>query len=151
MRKFWKKYHKWVGLVFSFFIVAFCVSGIILNHRTVFTSCDISRSWMPHGYHYEHWNNGIVRGTRPIGDKVLCYGNAGVWQTDSCFSHFVDYNRGIKDGADNRKISNIVELPDGSVWTAGLYDLYRLEGDEWKIWAVGENDDRITEDRKSVV
>ena len=145
MRKFWKKYHKWVGLVFSFFIVAFCESGIILNHRTVFSSCDISRSWMPNGYQYEHWNNGIVRGTRPIGDKVLCYGNAGVWQTDSCFSHFVDYNRGIKDGADNRKISNIVELPDGSVWAAGLYDLYRLEGDEWKTWAVGENDDRITD------
>lgn len=36
MKNFWKKYHKWVGLFFSFFILMFCFSGIVLNHRTLF-------------------------------------------------------------------------------------------------------------------
>ena len=35
MKNFWKKYHKWVGLFFSFFILMFCFSGIVLNHRTL--------------------------------------------------------------------------------------------------------------------
>ena len=26
MKNFWKKYHKWVGLFFSFFILMFCYS-----------------------------------------------------------------------------------------------------------------------------
>lgn len=146
MRKFWKKYHKWVGLVFSFFILAFSFSGIILNHREVFSECEVSRSWMPDGYQFRNWNNGIIRGTHPYHEKVLCYGNAGVWKTDSCFSHFVSFNEGMKQGVDNRKISNIITLPDGSIWSAGLYDIYRLDNSQrWQAWAVGDKEERITD------
>ena len=147
MRKFWKKYHKWVGLVFSFFILVFCFSGIILNHREAFSNCGVGRGWLPKDYHYENWNNGIIEGTFPIHDKVLCYGNAGVWKTDSCFSYFESYNEGIRKGIDHRKISNIVQMPDSSIWCAGLYDLYRLDqtSDQWEVWPVGENKERITD------
>ena len=146
MKKFWKKYHKWVGLVFSIFILAFSFSGIILNHRSTFAGCDVSRDWMPDGYQYENWNNGIIRGTEPYHDAVLCFGNAGVWKTDSCFSRFEDFNRGLRQGADHRKISNIVTLPDGSVWAAGLYDLYRLsDAGEWMPWKIADNEERITD------
>ncbi|MDY3945889.1 MAG: peptidase, partial [Prevotella sp.] len=27
------QHHKWLGLVLSFFLLMFCVSGILLNHR----------------------------------------------------------------------------------------------------------------------
>ena len=88
MKNFWKKYHKWVGLFFSFFILMFCFSGIVLNHRTLFSKAEVSRNWMPESYHYKNWNNGIIKGTLRLPDgKILAYGNAGVWKTDSCFAH----------------------------------------------------------------
>ena len=135
MRRFWKKYHKWVGLCFTFFILMFCGSGIILNHRHFFSDFEVSRNWLPAGYRYEIWNNGAVRGTvRLSNNDVLTYGNAGIWQTDSCFSVFSSFNAGLKEGIDHRKISNVVVLPDGSLWCAGLYDVYRLGfRDVWEI------------------
>lgn len=147
MKKFWKKYHKWVGLFFCFFILMFCISGIILNHRKAFSSFDVSRSLMPGGYSYDNWNNGIARGTETLTDgTVLLYGNTGIWQTDSCISAFKSGNEGLKKGADNRKISNIVTLPDGSVWCAGLYDLYRMNDDKsWQIQNIDNIDERISD------
>ena len=147
MRRFWRKYHKWVGLFFTFFILMFCMSGIILNHRHFFSGCDISRNWMPDGYRYENWNNGIVKGTHKLSNnKLLFYGNAGVWVTDSCFSVFDSFNQGIKEGIDNRKVSNIVDMPDGSVWCAGLYNVYRLSKEEfWKQIPVAEETERIAD------
>ena len=147
MRRFWKKYHKWVGLFFTFFILMFCFSGIVLNHRQFFSGCDMSRSWMPNGYQYENWNNGVIRGTIKLSNnKVLCYGNTGIWQTDSCFSVFTSLNEGLKEGIDNRKISNITELPDGSVWCAGLYDVYRLSDKGlWDKQTVTNGSERIAD------
>ena len=147
MKRFWKKYHKWVGLFFTFFILMFCFSGIILNHRYFFSGYDMSRSWMPNGYQYENWNNGVVRGTIKLSNnKVLCYGNAGIWLTDSCFSIFSPLNEGLKEGIDNRKISNITELSDGSVWCAGLYDVYRLSNKGlWEKQTVVHKTERIAD------
>ena len=147
MRRFWKKYHKWVGLFFTFFILMFCFSGIVLNHRHFFSGCDMSRNWMPNGYQYENWNNGVIRGTIKLSNnKVLCYGNTGIWQTDSCFSVFTSLNEGLKEGIDNRKISNIATLPDGSIWCAGLYDVYRLSDKGlWDRQTIMDDTERIAD------
>ena len=147
MKKFWRKYHKWVGLFFSFFILMFCFSGIILNHRGAFSECEISRSWMPKDYHFENWNNGIIRGTFKLPNgEVLCFGNAGVWKTDSCFSAFKPLNEGLKKGIDNWKISNMVRLPDGSVWCAGFDELYRLtDSEKWIPKELKGNEERISD------
>jgi hypothetical protein len=50
----WKKYHRWFGLVLSVFMLVFCVSGIILNHRQLFAGCEVSRSLMPSAYHIKN-------------------------------------------------------------------------------------------------
>lgn len=147
MKKFWRKYHKWVGLFFSFFILMFCFSGIILNHRKAFSGFNVSRSMMPGDYSYDNWNNSIARGTKKLPDgTVLLYGNTGIWQTDSCISAFESGNDGIKEGVDNRKISNVVIMPDGSVWCAGLFDIYRMNGDKtWAPQQLGDNEERIAD------
>ena len=148
MRHFWKKYHKWVGLFFTFFILMFCISGIILNHRHFFSAREVSRSWMPSDYRYENWNNGIVKGTVKLSNNnVLTYGNAGIWETDSCFSAFSSLNEGLKEGVDNRKISNVVEMPDGGIWCAGLYDFYRLSDDHnrWDVRTPAGETERIAD------
>lgn len=147
MKNFWKKYHKWVGLIFSIFILVFCFSGIILNHREYFSECEVSRRWLPKDYHYENWNNGMIKGTTICPDgSIWFYGNAGIWQTDSCLSEFKPLNNGLRKGIDHRKINNITTLPDGSVWCCGLYDFYRLGGSgEWQLMTPADNDERIAD------
>ena len=66
-----KKYHRWFGLVLSVFMLVFCVSGIILNHRSLFRSCEVSRGWMPTSYHIRNFNNGIIKGTLSLRDDPV--------------------------------------------------------------------------------
>lgn len=121
-----KKWHKWVGLVFTFFLLMFAVSGIFLNHRGTFASCDIPRRLLPPGYRYDNWNNGSVRGTFPLAaDSLLVYGNNGIWLTDTLHRSFAPYGEGMKRGADNNSVTNIVRTSDGNVFAATTFDLYR--------------------------
>ena len=144
---FWKNYHRWVGLVFSVFILLFCVSGIILNHRSFFAGCNVSRWWLPSDYHVRDWNNGVVRGAFGLPDgRVIAYG-AGCWLTDSTFASFTELNDGFDYGADNRKISNVISLPGGRIVAAGSYDIYTLDSAamSWQKMPVVNNDERIVD------
>ena len=62
----WKKHHKWFGLIFAFFIILFGASGIVLNHRQLFSDYQISRKWLPDAYRYKSWNNGMLRELSPV-------------------------------------------------------------------------------------
>lgn len=68
---------------------------------------------------------------------------AGVWKTDSCFATFCRFNRGLAEGIDNRKISNIVRVANNDIWCAGLYSIYLLNHDSWKEYPIAGNDERI--------
>ena len=57
----------------------FCVSGLILNHPSLFSKIDISRRWLPSAYRYNNWNNGLLRGTEKWRAQVLLYGNMVLW------------------------------------------------------------------------
>lgn len=140
----WKKYHRWFGLVLSVFMLVFCVSGIILNHRSLFRSCEVSRGWMPASYHIRNFNNGIIKGTLSS-DKVIAFGGAGVWITDSKAEQWTDFNRGLPKGADNRNIRNLVKAKDGTLWLAAQYDVYRHDGKLWKRVELPGNEERISD------
>jgi len=106
-----KKYHKWPGIVVSLFALLFAFSGIILNHRDLISSVDISRKWMPPGYQYDNWNLSGLRSSLPIGkDSLLLYGNIGVWMATNGLSEFHDCNHGFPGGIDKRKIYSIVKF-----------------------------------------
>lgn len=142
----WKKYHRWIGLVMSVFMLVFCVSGIILNHRSLFCSIDVGRWWMPASYHIKNFNNGVVKGTLAVGsDSVLVYGNAGVWLTDHDAKYWSEYNNGLPTGADNRNIKNIVRTKTGAVWMASQYEVYRLLGNKWIKETLTDIDTRIAD------
>lgn len=143
----WRSWHKWVSIVFTLFILIFCISGIILNHRQFFSKCEVSRWWLPSAYHIENWNQSVVKGTLKVGDDVIAYGQTGVWKTDSLFSRWEDFNDGIVEGIDNRKISNVVRTSDGALWCAGLYDAYQFDNSEskWKTVLLPGNDERISD------
>ena len=124
-RKTWIKHHKIFGLVLCFFLLMFCVSGIVLNHPKLFSSLDVSRKALPRNYEYRQWNGGLLRGTVAWHQKVLLYGYNGVWKTDSSGHKISDFNRGMPIGVDRRSIRRIVVMPQGTLFAAGSYDLFR--------------------------
>lgn len=152
----WKKYHRWLGLVLSVFMLVFCVSGIILNHREVFSGCEVSRKWLPASYHIKNFNNGVVKGTvvkksaahslsSENCDSVLVYGYAGVFLTDSRLSTWQDFNAGLPESIDERNVRHVVKAKDGSLWCAALRDVYRYDENShrWKKVELPGNEERI--------
>lgn len=169
----WKKCHRWFGLVLSVFMLVFCVSGIILNHREAFSGSEVSRKWLPASYHIKNFNNGVVKGTvvknqktasdsteqslaveknpsvhansSESPDSVLVYGCAGVFLTDSQLSTWQDFNRGLPASIDERNVRHVVKAKDGSLWCAALRDVYRYDENShrWKKVELPGNEERI--------
>ena len=152
----WKKYHRWFGLVLSVFMLVFCVSGIILNHREAFSGCEVSRKWLPASYHIKNFNNGVVKGTvvknsgslaisEGFSDSILVYGCAGVFLTDYQLSTWHDFNAGLPKSIDERNVRHLVKAKDGSLWCAALHDVYRYDeaSRQWKKVGLPGNEERI--------
>lgn len=156
----WKKYHRWFGLILSVFMLVFCVSGIILNHRQLFADCDVSRSILPPAYHIQNFNNGVIKGSIRIDghadlasageikasdDSVLAYGYGGIWLTDAEMKSWKDFNKGLPKNVDGRNIRNMVQTKNGEIWCAATMDVYRFNGKEWKMFPLADNEERITD------
>lgn len=130
--KFLRKYHKWAGIILAFFLLIFSVSGIILNHRELLSSMDVSRSLLPANYNYKHWNNAAVRSSEKISaDSILVYGNIGIWLTDSTASAFSDFNSGFPKGIDNRKIFKVFKSSTSELLAGTQFGLYRFVSGKW--------------------
>ena len=135
----WRKQHKWLGIGLSFFMLMFCVSGILLNHRSPIKDVNVSRKYLPSRYEFRNWNGGLLRGTLDIGKdlmvdsmrnvdsyrQLLLYGNGGIWLTDSKASYFKDFNEGLPEGADYRQIKNVIRLDNGRIFAVSPFGLYR--------------------------
>ena len=95
----------------AFFMLMFCLSGVLLNHRSLISHVDVSRKYLPSRYEFKNWNGGLLRGTLPIDSlQLLLYGNGGIWLTNSKASYFKDFNEGLPSGADFRQIRNVVKI-----------------------------------------
>lgn len=126
--------HKWPSIILTIFLLVFVVSGIVLNHRSLFSGVDVSRQYLPGEYRYVNWNNAAVKGaTRIQNDSLLIYGNIGVWLTDTALSSFSDFNRGFPDGIDNRKVFKVLMTGRGELYAGTLFGLYRYHFSE-KSW-----------------
>lgn len=128
----------------SFFMLMFCLSGILLNHRSLIKEVNVSRKYLPGRYEFRDWNGGLLRGTLNLDreetsrldfssrldssavpdsiHRLLLYGNGGIWLTDSKASYFKNFNEGLPEGADYRQIRNIVKLSQKA----------KASGDAWK-------------------
>ncbi|MDR2921265.1 MAG: PepSY domain-containing protein [Tannerella sp.] len=131
--RFFTKYHKWGGLVIAFFVIMFSLSGIVLNHRKVFSSVDIPRKVLPEEFRFSNWNNAAAKGSLKLSsDSVLLYGTAGIWLTDSLQSSFSEFAYGMKKGADNQIVNRIVKASGGSIYAVTTFDFYKLgENNQW--------------------
>ena len=130
--KFFKWLHRWPGLIATFFLFFWCLSGIVLNHRQTFADFDVNRKSLASEYQYKNWNNASLKSSIQIGsDSILIYGNIGVWLTDSSYSNFSYFNKGFPSGIDNRKIFKVLKSEKGSLFAATLFGLYEYKVNQW--------------------
>jgi len=141
-----RKWHKWPSLIFTTFILLFAFSGIILNHRGLLSSIDVSRKVLPPVYRYNNWNLAAVRGAVLWGsDSMLVYGNIGTWLTDTAFQSFTDLNAGFPAGIDNRKVASVLVDSKIGTYAATLFGLYRFEPGQhrWQKVLLPVSEERI--------
>jgi len=125
MIKFFRKYHKWLGVIFALIILSYVFSGIILNHRNTLSFIDVNRKLLPKEYRYQNWNNAAVKSTLKISsDSILIYGNIGIWLTDSSYSDFINYSAGFPKGIDNRKIFQMIRTTGNKLLAGTFSGLY---------------------------
>ena len=134
MIRFFRKYHKWLGVIFALIILSYVFSGIILNHREGLSFIDVNRKLLPKEYRYQNWNNATVKSTLKISsDSILVYGNIGIWLTDSSFSDFKYFSVGVPKGIDNRKIFQMIRTTGNKILAgtfSGLY-VFNYKENKW--------------------
>lgn len=143
-----RKYHKWPSIVLSLFVLIFAVSGIVLNHRSLFSGIDVPGKYLLDEYQYNNWNNAAVKSACRISpDSVLIYGNIGVWLTDSSFMAFKDFNLGFPKGIDNRKIFKLHLTKQGNLYAGTLFGLacFDFNSSEWKPIKIPVHDQRVVD------
>ena len=148
MLNFFKKYHKWLGVIIALFIILFSISGIVLNHRKLLSSIDISRNGLAIEYQIENWNNAAVKSTEKITpDSIIIYGNMGVWLTDSNFTDFRDFNQGLPKGIDNKKVCKIFHSANGTTFAGTFFGLYKLDSQtvKWKKIDLPVQEERVVD------
>lgn len=141
-----RKYHKWPSLIVGLFILLFCVSGIVMNHRPIFASLDFPRKLLPGNYHYKSWNLASIKGFQKISQtEMLAYGNVGIWKTDTTFTRFTDFNQGFPKGIDHRKIFTMEFTTGGRLFAGTLFGLFEYDFDtnKWSQVKLPEEDVRI--------
>lgn len=128
MMKFFRKYHKWLGVIFALIILSYVFSGIILNHRETLSFFDVNRKLLPKEYRYQNWNNAAVKSTLKISpDSILVYGNIGIWLTGNSYSDFTNLSVGIPKGLDNRKIFQMIKTTGTGLIAGTLSGLYPFD------------------------
>jgi len=138
-----RKLHKWPGIIIAVFAIHFAFSGIIMNHRSLFSGVDISRKWLPRSYEYQNWNQAAVRGGFSIGeDSLLFFGNIGTWIKTN--QGFTDYNQGFPRGIDNRKINQLISYKEKLV-AATQFGLFQrgISDKEWQSIPTPETGQRL--------
>lgn len=141
-----QKLHRWPGFIVALFLVILATSGIILNHRSLFSSIDVSRNLLPSDYAYTNWNNASLKGNIYLtNDSILVYGNIGVWLTDSTFQHYTPYNEGFPKGIDHRKINDLHYTTARHLYAATQYGLYTFNPatQKWQLLSTLENGERF--------
>jgi len=140
-----KTLHKWPAVIIAFIAILFAFSGIVMNHRGIFSGVDVSRNLLPKNYRYENWNLAAVRGSVSIDStSSLMYGNIGVWKTTDDFKTFEDFKQGFPKGIDNRKIYSVVQFKK-TLFAGTQLGLYKNENEKgWQKVKIN-TEDRIAD------
>ncbi len=143
--KFFKKLHKWPAIIIAFIAVLFAASGIVMNHRSLFSKVDISRKLLPANYTYTNWNQSALRGSLTTEGRNFIYGNIGVWEFDNQQTEFTDFNQGFAKGIDNRKIYSLKEF-NNELFAGTHFGLFRRNNESnWEKLQLPVKNERIAD------
>jgi len=133
-------------VIMGLFFILWAISGVVMNHRQLFSGLDISRNLLPKEHRYVNWNNAAVKSAATLGhDSLLIYGNIGVWLSDDSFPSFTDFNNGFPEGIDNRKILSLLVSSKGNIYAGTLFGLffYSFQEQKWINLQLPLKDKRI--------
>ncbi|TLX76056.1 PepSY domain-containing protein [Labilibacter sediminis] len=145
--KRFKTWHKWPAITVCVLAFLFAFSGVVMNHRTLFSPFDVNRKYLPSNYAYQNWNMDAVKGSLNLSsDSVLLYGKIGVYLSNSSLDTFSDFNQGFEIGADNKVISAVVKK-DNYLMAGTLMGLYlRLKANSnWVKIKLPVKNQRVTD------
>lgn len=145
--KFFKKLHKWPAIVIAFFAILFAVSGIVMNHRQLFSPVNVSRKILPSSYTYKNWNLAAVRGSVDLNDQSsLIFGNIGIWKTNDDYNSFENFNQGFPNGIDNKKIYSVIKFQN-TLFAGTQLGLYKrvISNGKWEKVELPVHEDRIAD------
>jgi hypothetical protein len=146
-RGIYKKLHKWPGLIISFVLLYYGITGVFMNHRELISGLDVNPDLLPANYSYKNWNNAALKGNIIINkDSILVYGNIGIWLTDSDYTRYSSFNTGLPKGSDNRKIFDIHRSSNGDLYAATLFGLYgyNYQTESWQRFGINAGIKRFT-------
>lgn len=101
---------------------------------------------MPPIYRYHNWNLAAIKGSVSLEEnRQLIYGNIGIWETDSSFHQFSDFNKGLGRGTDQRKIFSVLKTNQGQFYAGTLFGLYSYDESraEWLKTEIPESNPRV--------
>lgn len=101
---------------------------------------------MPPVYRYHNWNLAAIKGSVTLGaNRQLIYGNTGIWETDSSFHQFTDFNKGLGTGTDQRKTFTVLKTSQGRIYAGTLFGLYNYDESQakWLKTELPESNPRV--------
>lgn len=141
--KFFRKYHKYLSVILSVFLLTYVISGVVLNHRELVSGFDVDRNKLPEKYEYKNWNSAAVKSYLKLGgDSILLYGNIGVWLTTDNYQTFTEFNLGFPEGVDNHKIEVLFKTKAGHLYAGTLLGLYKYTN-KWQEVSLPIHEKRI--------
>ena len=143
--KRFKKWHKWPAIIISFIAVLFAASGIVMNHRQLFSRIEVSRQLLPANYTYSNWNQSAVRGSLNFNNRNFIFGNIGIWETNNRATQFSDFNQGFPRGIDNRKVYALKAFNE-QLFAGTHFGLFaRFIDEEWQKVQLPVKNERISD------
>jgi len=140
------RYHKYPSLVLSLFIIAFALSGIVLNHRILFSNFSVDRNYLGHNYQFRNWNMSSLKSVL-IADSnnYLLYGNIGIWKADSNLENMTRFDQGLPETVDQRKIGVMFKGSNDDLFAGSLFGLYHFDKGQnsWKEIPLPNGPERI--------
>ncbi|MBS2211719.1 PepSY domain-containing protein [Carboxylicivirga mesophila] len=144
--KFWRKYHKWAGIILCFFLILFSFSGILLNHRQAISSIDIPRQYLSESYQYDNWNNAAIKGSIKLDStQSIFFGNIGCWALSSATNEWTDFNQGFDKGIDKRKVTSMLLTNNQRLFAGTLFGLYEFCNNRWNYISLDIENEHITD------
>ena len=129
-----RSWHKYLSLSFGIIIFFYALSGIILNHRSLFANITINRNYLPSNYLLRNWSQATVRSKINLNkNERLIFGTIGVWKTDLKYNTFTDFNQGLPTGIDYKKSFDLKKTSKGTLFLATENGIYAraLHHDKW--------------------